>query len=128
MKTFTNLAALAALAVIANAQLIIVDGQTRCSLPDGSYCAGGLLVRCDGIYPLPAVNCNDELIGAVPVGNDGRASCWQEDANTGNAACQKNCVVYARPEPFPLGADECTPYFPATTTDAGTTTTTAVTT
>jgi len=56
------------------------------------------------------------LAGQPPVGNT-PALCWQTDENSGDAACEKNCVVYGgsgnHDGDFTLPADVCTPTFTA---------------
>lgn len=60
MKTFTTLAALVASATFANAQGLYIDleGRTRCTIPNASYCSGPYIVQCDGTFALDRGNCN----------------------------------------------------------------------
>jgi hypothetical protein len=47
-------------------------------------------------------------VGQPPVGAN-PAVCWQTSPTSGDAACAKNCVVYAESGTFTLPADVCTP-------------------
>ncbi|KAK3955345.1 hypothetical protein QBC32DRAFT_403392 [Pseudoneurospora amorphoporcata] len=148
MKAFTNtLASLAVLAAIANAQLTFdAQGRARCTIPNGSYCAGPLLVRCAGSFALNPLNCNDVSSLCTPFlpipenkrrknANTRDDSFWSERPPPATTAkppagrrlpsavtppARRTAVSYAVPEPFNLAADECTPYFPATATTAPT--------
>ncbi|KAL7821233.1 hypothetical protein V8C44DRAFT_313934 [Trichoderma aethiopicum] len=118
MKTSAVIVAVAAALVSAQAP---PEGTNKvsCAKPNASYCMGGdIIVRCDGNSVGTAGRCSDNVAGYPPLG--GVAECWQSSELAGDAACQKNCVVYAQPS-FTLAASECTPSFTASATAAPTT-------
>ncbi|TFB05420.1 hypothetical protein CCMA1212_003181 [Trichoderma ghanense] len=118
MKTSAVIVAVAAALVSAQAP---PEGTNKvsCAKPNAAYCMGGdIIVRCDGNSIGTAGRCSDNVAGYPPQG--GVAECWQSSELAGDAACQKNCVVYAQPS-FTLAASECTPSFTASATAAPTT-------
>ncbi|KAG5950147.1 hypothetical protein E4U53_005436 [Claviceps sorghi] len=79
----------------------------NCLKANASYCmAGDILLRCDGKAIGTRSRCSDNVDGYPPRG--GLATCYQSSEDAGDAACEKNCVVYAA-QPFTLPADKCTP-------------------
>lgn len=97
------------------------DGAHQCAKPNAAYCAGSslgtdIIIRCDSEGKPQPGRCSDNLAGEPPVGNT-PALCWQTDENSGDAACEKNCVVYGgsgnHDGDFTLPADVCTPTFTA---------------
>ncbi|KAH6610055.1 hypothetical protein Trco_000075 [Trichoderma cornu-damae] len=119
MKTSAVIAAVAA-AALASAQAP-PEGTNKvsCAKPNANYCYGGnVIIRCDASAIGTASRCSDNVAGYAPLG--GAASCYQSSETAGDAACQKNCVVYAEPS-FTLQASECTPSFVASATAAPTT-------
>ncbi|KAG5922426.1 hypothetical protein E4U42_005466 [Claviceps africana] len=111
-------AAVVALAAAAALVSAAPGGETspglpiHCAKPNASYCiAGDMILRCDGNKMGVRGRCSDNLDGYPPQG--GLASCYQSSEDAGDAACQKNCVVYAA-QPFTLPADKCIPSFSIT--------------
>ncbi|KAL6699151.1 hypothetical protein J3F84DRAFT_365066 [Trichoderma pleuroticola] len=95
--------------------------KVTCAKPNANYCYGGdIIVRCDANGVGTAGRCSDNVAGYPPLG--GVAECWQSTETSGDAACQKNCVVYAQPSSFTLAASQCTPSFTASATSAPATT------
>ncbi|KAL7929634.1 hypothetical protein V8C35DRAFT_176403 [Trichoderma chlorosporum] len=81
--------------------------KITCLKPNSNYCMGGdIIVRCDANGLGTAGRCSDNVAGYPPLG--GVAECWSTTETSGDAACQKNCVVYAQPS-FTLPASQCTP-------------------
>ncbi|KAG6010483.1 hypothetical protein E4U21_006485 [Claviceps maximensis] len=122
------LAASAAVVSAAPGGEIPFDVPINCAKPNANYCmAGDIILRCDGNKIGHRGRCSDNVAGYPPFG--GIASCYQSSQDSGDAACQKNCVVYAA-QPFTLPADKCTPIATATQTTIpeGTTTTKPMTT
>ncbi|KAK4038018.1 hypothetical protein C8A01DRAFT_38044 [Parachaetomium inaequale] len=111
MKTTSVL--LLASAALASAQVKYEDGKYVCEQENASYCAGDslgtdIIIRCNGKVGQPG-RCSDNLAGQPPLGNH-PALCYQTSPTAGDAACEKNCVVYpAAGNPFTLPADICTP-------------------
>ncbi|KAF2222408.1 hypothetical protein BDZ85DRAFT_127587 [Elsinoe ampelina] len=72
------------------------DSTFSCTQTSGlaAYCAGGdIIIRCsNGVGS--AGNCNDNLAGEYPYGNNGLAGCYQTAPSTGDAACTKAGLVY----------------------------------
>lgn len=119
-------------AALASAQVTYYpNGTYYCSKPNAAYCAGDslgtdIIIRCYGHVGQPG-RCSNNLVGQPPVGVY-PALCWQPSADSGEAACEKNCVVYGSsgnfPGTFTLPPDVCTPtYHPTTTTTPHQTTT-----
>ncbi|KAH8678225.1 major facilitator superfamily domain-containing protein [Xylariales sp. PMI_506] len=80
-----------------------------CDVADASYCVdtslgGNIIIRCNGLVGT-AGNCDDNVSGEPPLG--GVAECWQTSDTSGDAACAKNCIVYAASGSFTL--PDCTP-------------------
>ncbi|KAM3563931.1 hypothetical protein ARSEF4850_002071 [Beauveria asiatica] len=74
--------------------------KINCAKANASYCMGGdIILRCGPDALGEPARCSPA--GAV-------AECWESSRDAGDAACQKNCVVYAQ-DPFTLPADKCTP-------------------
>ncbi|KAL6880826.1 hypothetical protein J3F83DRAFT_5326 [Trichoderma novae-zelandiae] len=124
MKTSAVIVAVAAALVSAQAP---PEGTNKvsCAKPNSAYClAGDIIIRCDGNSVGTAGRCSDNVAGYPPLG--GVAECWESSKLAGDAACQKNCVVYAQPS-FTLAASECTPSFTASATAAPTTLESSVT-
>ncbi|PQK11522.1 hypothetical protein BB8028_0003g01470 [Beauveria bassiana] len=112
MKTATAAAAtviLAAGLVAAEPQHHALPSGTKinCAKPNASYCMGGdIILRCGPDALGEPARCSANVSGYPPAG--GVAECWESSRDAGDAACQKNCVVYAE-NPFTLPADKCTP-------------------
>ncbi|TKX23646.1 hypothetical protein C1H76_4160 [Elsinoe australis] len=72
------------------------DSTFSCTKAQGlaAYCAGGdIIIRCsNGVGH--AGNCNDNLAGERPYGNNGLAGCYQTSPSSGDAACTKAGLVY----------------------------------
>lgn len=120
MKTSAIIVAVTAALVSAQAP---PEGTNKvtCAKPNANYCYGGdIIVRCDANGVGTAGRCSDNVAGYPPLG--GVAECWQSTETSGDAACQKNCVVYAQPSSFTLAASQCTPSFTASATSAPATT------
>ncbi|KAK2069631.1 hypothetical protein P8C59_004189 [Phyllachora maydis] len=108
----------AAAAALAGAQVIVHDNGTyTCPIPNAAYCAGDslktdIIIRCDSKGNGQPGRCSDNLAGEPPYG-DLPADCWQTSVTSGDAACEKNCVVYGASGnangTFTLPADQCTP-------------------
>ncbi|KAL7921814.1 hypothetical protein ACQKWADRAFT_114574 [Trichoderma austrokoningii] len=99
----------AAAAALASAQAP-PEGTNKvtCLKPNANYCYGGdIIIRCDANGLGTAGVCSDNVAGYPPLG--GVAECWESTKTAGDAACQKNCVVYAQPSSFTLPASQCTP-------------------
>lgn len=114
---------LVASAALASAQATYnsTDGKYYCAEPGQAYCAGeslltDIILRCDSSGIGQPGRCTDNLDGEPPVGLN-TALCWQTSNTTGDAACEKNCVVYGGSGnfngTFTLPTDECTPYYTA---------------
>ncbi|KAK2593539.1 hypothetical protein QQS21_008762 [Conoideocrella luteorostrata] len=118
MKT-TIVALATSVAVVAAAPGGIPSGTPiNCAKPNANYCmAGDIILRCDGNGMGTRGRCSDNVAGYPPAG--GVASCYQSSEEAGDAACQKNCVVYAA-KPFTLAADKCTPSATVTSTQSDT--------
>ncbi|KAM6480401.1 hypothetical protein HDV62DRAFT_110103 [Trichoderma sp. SZMC 28011] len=120
MKTSAIIVAVTAALVSAQAP---PEGTNKvtCAKPNANYCYGGdIIVRCDANGVGTAGRCSDNVAGYPPLG--GVAECWQSTETSGDAACQKNCVVYAQPSSFTLAASQCTPSYTASATSAPATT------
>ncbi|KAH8881568.1 hypothetical protein GQ53DRAFT_848135 [Thozetella sp. PMI_491] len=110
---------LLASAVAVSAQLTLENNTYTCGKPNVAYCAGDslktdIIVRCDNKGHGQPGRCGDNLAGQPPVGNT-PSLCVQSDEIVGDAACEKNCVVYAA-SAWTLPTDECTPTFTASST------------
>ncbi|KAH8808091.1 hypothetical protein F5884DRAFT_791012 [Xylogone sp. PMI_703] len=98
MKTYA--AVILSVAALASAQGYTTDpstGAITCSTPNAVYCAGdslktNIIIRCTGTVG-QAGNCNDNLVGEPPVGNN-PSECWASGPASGVAACAKNGIVY----------------------------------
>ncbi|EFX03488.1 hypothetical protein CMQ_416 [Grosmannia clavigera kw1407] len=122
--TFTLVASAAA---FASAQVTYNSstGAFTCAKPDVAYCAGDslktdIIIRCDASGVGQPGRCSDNLDGEPPVGNT-PSLCWQANNSSGEAACEKNCVVYGGSGnydgTFTLPASDCTPTYTASATD-----------
>jgi hypothetical protein len=120
-------------AALASAQVTFnsTTGKYNCAKPNVAYCAGDslktdIIIRCDANSIGQPGRCTDNLDGEPPVGLF-TALCWTSGATAGDAACEKNCVVYGGSGnangTFTLPADMCTPTFTATSTTVSSTTT-----
>lgn len=115
MKNAVVLSFLSATVAVVSAQ----DNATQpCLRPNAAFCAGDslktdIIIRCDSEGRGQAGRCSDvcclftpiipmtdrtnavrqNLAGEPPVG-DTPALCWQTDGERGDAACEKNCVVF----------------------------------
>ncbi|KXH46270.1 hypothetical protein CSIM01_09878 [Colletotrichum simmondsii] len=123
MKTSATLI-LAALA-LASAQVTYnaTTGQYICSRPNSAFCAGDsfgtdIIIRCDANGRGQPGRCTNNLAGQFPLGVN-PSLCWMSQPYSGDAACEKNCVVYASPSPFQLPPSVCTPYASGTGTGTG---------
>ncbi|KAK3301318.1 uncharacterized protein B0H64DRAFT_438402 [Chaetomium fimeti] len=111
MKTTSVL--ILASAALASAQVKFEDGKYICEKADAAFCAGDsmgtdIIIRCNGDKIGVAGRCSNNLAGQPPIGNH-PALCHQSSPTAGDAACEKNCVVYpGSGEPFTLPASECT--------------------
>ncbi|KAL2018000.1 hypothetical protein VTK56DRAFT_1380 [Thermocarpiscus australiensis] len=119
MKTTSILSAIAASAAVASAQFRYEDGEYICEKPNAAYCSTDslktdIIIRCNGTVGQPG-RCTDNLIGEPPVGV-WSGLCWESSRTSGDAACEKNCVVYGQNGTFTLPASECTPSYTATAT------------
>ncbi|KAG5992781.1 hypothetical protein E4U54_003559 [Claviceps lovelessii] len=84
-----------------------IEVPFNCAKANANYCVNGdIILRCDGNKVGVRGRCSDNVSGYPPVG--GLASCYQSSPDAGDAACEKNCVVYADKQ-FTLPADKCTP-------------------
>ncbi|KAK5987074.1 hypothetical protein PT974_11192 [Cladobotryum mycophilum] len=113
MKTSSIIVATTAALVSAQAP---PEGTNKisCAKPNANYCYGGdIIIRCDANAIGTAGRCSDNVHGYPPLG--GLAECFESAKEAGDAACQKNCVVYAQPS-FTLPASECKPSYTATPT------------
>ncbi|KAJ4306165.1 hypothetical protein N0V88_000961 [Collariella sp. IMI 366227] len=109
MKTTSILGAVLASAAAASAQVKYENGKYTCEKANVAYCAG------DSLGTDIIIRCN-----ADKVGQPGRCSdpalCWQSSPTAGDAACAKNCVVYAGDKIFTLPIEVCKPTYTATST------------
>jgi len=106
MRT-TGLLVVAA-AAAAHAGYTEKDGKYICEEPNASYCLGGdIILRCDAYGVGTPGRCSDNLSGYPPAG--GVASCYEKAGTHGEAACEKNCVVYYIGAPYTLPAELCHP-------------------
>jgi len=100
------------------------DGTYKCAKPDAAYCAGDslgtdIIIRCDGTTGQPG-RCGNNLAGQPPLGVGG-ALCYQSSSTAGDAACVKNCVVYAPSGTWTLPASQCTPTYTASSSSSSST-------
>jgi len=109
-------AVILALAAAATAQVSYDpgNGTFTCDVADMNYCASeslqtDIIIRCSGTVGQPG-RCTNNLAGQPPLGVQ-PARCWQSSPTAGDAACEKNCVVYGVSTTFTLPASECTPYY-----------------
>ncbi|KAK0614167.1 hypothetical protein B0T14DRAFT_298369 [Immersiella caudata] len=125
MKNTVALALALASAGLASAQAVYgADSTFTCTKPNAAYCAGSslgtdIIIRCNGTVGQPG-RCGNNLAGQPPLGSGG-ALCYQTSPEAGDAACEKNCVVYAPSSSFTLPASLCTPTYTATTQSLSTT-------
>ncbi|KAM7201485.1 hypothetical protein V8F33_003309 [Rhypophila sp. PSN 637] len=105
------------------------DGSYTCAKANAAYCAGDslktdIIIRCYGTRGQPG-RCSDNLAGQPPVGLS-TALCHQTSNVEGDAACEKNCVVYGGSGngkgTFTLPAEICTPTYTATSSSKATST------
>ncbi|KAG5919727.1 hypothetical protein E4U61_000613 [Claviceps capensis] len=90
----------------------------NCAKPNANYCLGGDgILRCGADSIGIQGRCSDNVAGYPPFG--GMASCQESSELAGDAACVKNCVVYAA-QPYTLPAHKCTPSYTATGSHTGT--------
>ncbi|KAK1995471.1 hypothetical protein LX36DRAFT_162093 [Colletotrichum falcatum] len=113
MKTSATL--VLAASALASAQVVYnsTTGQYLCSRPNVAFCAGDsfgtdIIIRCDANALGQPGRCTNNLAGQFPLGVQ-PALCWQSQPQAGDAACEKNCIVYAS-QPFRLPSSVCTPY------------------
>ncbi|KJZ68713.1 hypothetical protein HIM_11891 [Hirsutella minnesotensis 3608] len=86
--------------------------EMKCAKANANYCvAGDIILRCNDKAIGTPGRCSANLSGYPPSG--GVAECWESAKGAGDAACQKNCVVYAE-SPFTLPSDQCTPSYKPT--------------
>lgn len=126
-----NAAIVGLLAAAASAQVTYDNGTWTCAEPNTAYCAGdsltqNIIIRCDEKCQGQPGNCNDNLAGQPPLGVS-YSRCWETSDKSGDAACEKNCIVYAS-SPFTLPASQCTASPVGTSTSTSTHTTSPVTT
>ncbi|KAK2065440.1 hypothetical protein LY76DRAFT_276298 [Colletotrichum caudatum] len=126
MKTSATL--VLAASALASAQVVYnsTTGQYTCSRPNVAFCAGDslatdIIIRCDANGLGQPGRCTNNLAGQFPLGVQ-PARCWQSQPQAGDAACEKNCVVYAS-QPFQLPSSNCTPYATASSAAAAPTVT-----
>ncbi|KAM0333143.1 hypothetical protein ACHAQA_001802 [Verticillium albo-atrum] len=104
-----------AASALATAQVTFNEttGVFTCAKPGVAYCAGGsldtdIIIRCNNASIGQPGRCTDNLAGQPPLGVN-PALCFQTSETAGDAACEKNCIVY--PEDgsasFTLPADQC---------------------
>ncbi|KAJ2969182.1 hypothetical protein NQ176_g8803 [Zarea fungicola] len=129
MKTVLAAIVFAAALAAAEPQHALPTGtKINCAKPNANYCMGGdIILRCGSDATGQPGRCSDNVAGYPPSG--GVAECWQSSQDAGDAACQKNCVVYASPS-FTLPAAQCTPSFtqtglPTSTSGSNTSTSTS---
>jgi len=129
MKTSATL--VLAASALSSAQVVYnsTTGQYICSRPNSAFCAGDslgtdIIIRCDANGFGQPGRCTNNLAGQFPLGVQ-PALCWQSQPQAGDAACEKNCIVYAS-QPFRLPSSVCTPYATASGTGAGPTITFSV--
>ncbi|KAJ0166567.1 hypothetical protein CTA2_6776 [Colletotrichum tanaceti] len=113
MKTSATLVLTASALASAQVTYNETTSQYVCSRPNSAFCAGDsfgtdIIIRCDANARGQPGRCSDNLAGQFPVGVR-PALCWQSQPQAGDAACEKNCVVYAD-QPFRLPVAVCTPY------------------
>ncbi|KAG5967120.1 hypothetical protein E4U58_002285 [Claviceps cyperi] len=90
----------------------------NCAKAKANYCLGGdIILRCDADSVGIQGRCSDNVAGYPPFG--GIASCQQSSELAGDAACVKNCIVYAS-KPYTLPAHKCIPSYTATESHTGT--------
>ncbi|KAL1837566.1 hypothetical protein VTJ49DRAFT_3647 [Mycothermus thermophilus] len=123
MRTLSIVSSVLAAAAVARAGVRYEDGQFICESedPNAAFCAGDslgtdIIIRCNGTQGQPG-RCSNNLSGQPPIGAIYPARCWQSSDEAGDAACEKNCVVYGDsgnyPDTFTLPEDVCTPYYTA---------------
>ncbi|PNH40096.1 hypothetical protein VD0004_g6843 [Verticillium dahliae] len=116
-------------------------GVFTCAEPNVAYCAGDslgtdIIIRCNGASIGQPGRCTNNLAGQPPIGVN-PALCFQTSKTSGDAACEKNCIVYPEDgsKPFTLPADQCkqsgsgsnstttttAPIVPSTTSDCAST-------
>lgn len=118
MRTTSLLIVAAAAAV--NAGYTENNGKYVCGTANANYCLGGdIILRCDESGNGTPGRCSDNVSGDFPLG--GVASCYEKPGSYGNAACEKNCVVYAD-TPYTLPADSCQPSYTSTSSVESSTT------
>ncbi|KAF6826941.1 hypothetical protein CMUS01_09216 [Colletotrichum musicola] len=114
MKTAASVVLAASALASAGVTYNATTGEYICSRPNSQWCAGDsfgtdIIIRCNSSARGQPGRCGDNLAGQFPVGVN-PALCWQSNADAGNAACEKNCVVYAADGSFRLPPSVCTPY------------------
>ncbi|KAK1754642.1 hypothetical protein QBC47DRAFT_222782 [Echria macrotheca] len=123
MKNIISFVFASAAVVSAQVTYNSTDGTFTCAVADKNYCAGDslgtdIIIRCTGTKGQPG-RCTDNLAGEPPLGVQ-PALCYQSSPTAGDAACEKNCVVYGA-SVFTLPASVCTPYYTATSSIASST-------
>ncbi|KAI3534244.1 hypothetical protein CABS01_05816 [Colletotrichum abscissum] len=123
MKTSATLVLAASALASAQVTYNATTGQYICSRPNSAFCAGDsfatdIIIRCDANGRGQPGRCTNNLAGQFPLGVN-PSLCWMSQPYSGDAACEKNCVVYASPSPFQLPPSVCTPYASGTGTGTG---------
>ncbi|KAK1836273.1 hypothetical protein QBC39DRAFT_111023 [Podospora conica] len=105
-----------------------------CKKADAAYCASDksldtdIILRCTSIGTVPQPGrCSNNLAGEPPIGSGNGGRCWQSSPTAGDAACEKNCIVYAPAGSFPLPISVCTPTYTASSTTTKPTSSTTTT-
>lgn len=130
MKSIISLTV--ASAVLATAQVTLnADGTYTCDKPNVAYCGGNslstdIIIRCNSTGAGQPGRCSNNLVGYPPVGAS-PALCYETSPLAGDAACEKNCVVYAPSSSFTLPSSLCTPTYTATSSTSSTSSTTSPT-
>ncbi|GKT50332.1 uncharacterized protein ColSpa_10513 [Colletotrichum spaethianum] len=125
----TSAAVVLVASALASAQFMYNStiGRYNCPRPNAAFCTSDslrtdVIIRCDANGHGLAASCSNNLAGQFPPGVLQLARCWQSQSQSGDAACEKNCIVYAA-QPFQLPSSVCTPYATASGTGAGPSTT-----
>jgi len=120
-------------AALATAQVTYnPDGTYTCDKPNVAYCAGDslgtdIIIRCNSTSAGQPGRCSNNVAGYPPLGAS-PALCYQSSPTAGDAACEKNCVVYAASSSFTLPSSLCTPTYTASSSTTSPTSTTTTTT
>ncbi|GAB0135363.1 hypothetical protein EsDP_00003704 [Epichloe bromicola] len=117
MKTAVVALATSVAVVSAAPGAVLPGAPINCAKANANYCmSGDIILRCDASGMGTRGRCSANVAGYPPAG--GAATCYQSSEEAGDAACQKNCVVYAA-QPFTLAADKCTPSATVTMSPTG---------